>query len=117
MDDPVPKEIDKKLNEFMRTLPSEELYFEAVREIVKDVIKEYIRHHINQHPELKEALADALKEFIEAKIKEYDSMAKMAKVTASIGLTATPKSIKDEALSDFLDVFQKEIEDIIKKTI
>lgn len=116
MEFPVEKSIDKKLSEFMRTLPSEELYFEAVREIVKDIIKEYIRHHINKRPELKDALADALKEFIEAKIKEYDSMAKMAKVTASIGISATPKSIKDEALKDFLDVFQKEIEDIIKKT-
>lgn len=112
----MPEKLDRKLSEFLSALPSEELYFEAIREIVKDIIKEYIRHHINQRPELKEALADALKEFMEAKIKEYDSMAKMAKVTASIGISAAPKSVKDEALNDFLNVFQKEIEDIIRKT-
>ena len=109
------KEFNKRFEEFLTTLPSEELYFEALRDIIKDVIKEYIRKQITESASLKEALADALKEFIESKIKEYDSMAKMAKVTASIGLSATPTSIKNEALNDFLSVFEKEIGEIIKK--
>lgn len=108
--------INKKLSEIFNLLPSEEVYTEAVRDIMKDLIKEFIKKEINRNPSLKKALVEAMKEFMEAKLKEYDSMAKMAKVTASIGLAITPKSLKDEAVKDFVEMFQGEIEEIIRKT-
>ena len=109
--------IDQNIKNFMKTLPSEDIYFEAVREIIKDILKEYIKKRINDDPELKAGIADVLKEFIAAKLKEYDSMARMARITAKIGVKITPDSIKDEAMDDFVNVFQKEIEEIIKKTL
>ena len=109
--------IDQNIKNFMKTLPSEDIYFEAVREIIKDILKEYIKKRINDDPELKAGIADVLKEFIAAKLKEYDSMARMARITAKIGVKIAPDSIKDEAMDDFVNVFQKEIEEIIKKTL
>ena len=109
--------IDQNIKNFMKTLPSEDIYFEAVREIIKDILKEYIKKRINDDPELKAGIADVLKEFIAAKLKEYDSMARMARITAKIGAKIAPDSIKDEAMDDFVNVFQKEIEEIIKKTL
>ena len=54
--------------------------------------------------------------FLESKFKEYDAMARMAKVTAEIGLITAPPSIKDEAVSEFMSTFKREIEEIIRKT-
>jgi predicted transcriptional regulator len=112
----VPSDVEKYLKDILRTMPSEELYFEAIREIMKDLIKEYIRKRINQNQELKNEIAQVLQDFMESKIKEYDSMARMAKVTAKIGLMTTPENIKDQAVSDFTNMFRKEIEEIIKRT-
>ncbi len=109
--------IDQNIKNFMKTLPSEDIYFEAVREIIKDILKEYIKKRINEDPDLKSGIAEVLKEFIAAKLKEYDSMARMARITAKIGVQIAPESIKDEAMEDFVSVFQKEIEEIIKKTL
>lgn len=110
------QDIDQKLKQIVKALPSEELYFEAIRDIIKDLIKEYLRKQINQNAELRNGIVEALKGFIEAKVKEYDSMARMAKVTASLSLLATPEALKNEAISDFANMFQKEIEEIIKRT-
>ncbi len=112
----MPSDVEKYLKDVLRTMPSEELYFEAIREIMKDLIKEYIRKRINQNQELKNEIAQVLQDFMESKIKEYDSMARMAKVTAKIGLMTTPENIKDQAVSDFTNMFRKEIEEIIKRT-
>lgn len=109
-------EISQYLKNIFKTMPSEELYFEALRDIMKDLVKEYLRKKINETPELKNSIAEVLQEYMEGKLKEYDSMAKMAKITAKIGVLTTPQSIKDEAITDFMNVFQKEIEEIIRKT-
>lgn len=110
------QELDRKVRQIVKALPSEELYFEAIRDIIKDLIKEYLRKQINQNAELKKSIVEALKVYIEAKVKEYDSMARMAKVTASLSLLAAPEALKNEALGDFINMFQKEIEEIIKRT-
>lgn len=112
----MPGDVEKYLKNIVKTLPSEDLYFEAIREIMKDLIKEYIRKRINQNKELKTEIAQVLEDFLESKIKEYDSMARMAKVTAKIGLMTTPENIKDQAVNDFTNMFRKEIEEIIKRT-
>lgn len=112
----MPGDVEKYLKNIVKTLPSEDLYFEAIREIMKDLIKEYIRKRINQNQELKTEIAQVLEDFLESKIKEYDSMARMAKVTAKIGLMTTPENIKDQAVNDFTNMFRKEIEEIIKRT-
>ena len=56
-------------------------------------------------------------EFFESKVKEYDSIAKMAKITAKIGLVSAPDSIKDEAMKDIMDTFKREIQEIILRTL
>ncbi len=109
-------QVTQYLKNIFKTMPSEDLYFEALRDIMKDLVKEYLRKKINENAELKNSIADVLQEYMEGKLKEYDSMAKMAKITAKIGLITTPQPIRDEAISDFMNVFQKEIEEIIKKT-
>lgn len=110
-------EISQYLKNIFKTMPSEDLYFEALRDIMKELVKEYLRKKINEDAELKNSIAEVLQEFMEGKLKEYDSMAKMAKLTAKIGVLTTPQSIRDEAIGDFMGVFRKEIEEIIKKTL
>ncbi|MCL4332394.1 MAG: nitrite reductase [Candidatus Thermoplasmatota archaeon] len=113
----VDPKIDTKVHGFLKTLPSEELFFEAVRDLMKDLIKEFLKKRINSDPELKELVIEALKGFIDAKLREYGSMAKMAKLTAKVGLNVAPSEIKDEALNNIMETFQSEIEEIIRKTL
>ncbi len=113
----MPEDIQKYIKDMMSTLPSEEMYMEAVRDIVKDLIKEYVRKKLNEDPELKKELARIIEGYLEAKIKEYDSMAKMAKITAKIGFMSAPQSVRDTATKDIVDTFRKEIEEIILRTL
>lgn len=110
-------EIQKYLKEIMNTLPSEEMYLEAVRDIVKDFIKEYIRKKLNDDASLKKELASVIEGFLEAKVREYDSMAKMAKITAKIGFLSAPESVRETATKDLIETFRKEIEEIVLRTI
>ena len=110
-------EIDDYIKNIINSAPSEEMYLEAVRDVFKDLIKEYIRKRINEDDELKNQIAEVLEEFMEAKIKEDDSIAKMAKITAKIGILSTPKGIKEEAINDFMNTFKNEIDEIIKRTL
>lgn len=109
-------QVEKYVKNFLRTMPSEDLYFEAIRDVVKDLIKEYIKKKINDNEEIKNEIVSVLELYLESKLKEYDSMARMTKVTAELGLLSTPASIKDEAINELLKTFKKEIEEIIKKT-
>ena len=84
---------------------------------MKDLIKEYIKKKLNESPELKKELASIVEGFLEAKIKEYDSMAKMVKITAKIGFLSAPESVRDVATKDFVETFRKEIEEIILRTL
>jgi DNA-binding phage protein len=113
----MPEDIQKYLNEIMRTLPSEEMYLESMRDIVKDLIKEYVKKKLNEDPELKKELAKVIEGYLEAKVKEYDSIAKMAKITAKIGFISAPQSVRDTATKDFVETFRKEIEEIILRTL
>lgn len=110
-------DIRKYLDEVVKSLPSEEMYFESIREIMKDLIKEYIKKKLNENPELKKELASIVEGFLEAKIKEYDSMAKMVKITAKIGFLSAPESLRDVATKDIVETFRKEIEEIILRTL
>ncbi len=110
-------DIDDYIKNIIGSAPSEEMYFEAIHDVFKDLIKEYIRKKIDEDDELKKQISEVLEEFMEAKIKEYDSMAKMAKVTAKIGITSAPNNIKDEAINDFMNTFKKEIDEIIRRTL
>lgn len=112
----MPEEVEKYLKNFLKAMPSEDLYFEAIHEIIKDLVKEYIKRKINQNESIKTEIMAILEKFLESKFKEYDAMARMAKVTAEIGLITAPTNIKDEAVSDLVNTFRKEIEEIIKKT-
>lgn len=112
----MPEDIERYLKNFLRAMPSEDLYFEALHDIIKDLVKEYIKKKINQNDEIKSEIMGILEKFLESKFKEYDAMARMAKVTAEVGLITAPTSIKDEAVSEFVSTFRREIEEIIRKT-
>ena len=111
------EDLDKYIRGFLKTMPSEDMFMEAIREIIKDLVKELIRRKINDDPKLKNEIAERMQEYFESKVKEYDSMAKMAKITAKIGLISAPDSVKDEAMKDIMETFKKEIQEIILRTL
>lgn len=111
------EDIDRYIKGFLKAMPSEDMFMDAIHDIVKDLVKEMIRKKINDDPKLKNDLAEMMQEFFESKVKEYDSIAKMAKITAKIGLVSAPDSIKDEAMKDIMDTFKREIQEIILRTL
>ncbi|MEM0159017.1 MAG: nitrite reductase [Thermoplasmataceae archaeon] len=109
-------DITDYLKNFLRTIPSEQLFFEAFHDLMKDLIKEYLKKKITQNDELKKEVGQILERYLEAKVKEYDSIARMAKITAKVGLLTAPESLKDEAINEIFGTFRKEIEEIIRRT-
>jgi len=51
------KDVNEYLNNIINVAPSEEMYFEAIRDIFKDLIKEYIQKRINEDEELKKQIS------------------------------------------------------------
>ncbi|PYB68980.1 MULTISPECIES: nitrite reductase [unclassified Thermoplasma] len=110
-------DLEKYFKNFMKAMPTEDLYLEAVRDIVKDLIKEYIKKKMNEDESIKKELANVLEEFMESRIKQYDAMISMAKIIAKIGLVSAPEGVKSEMYEDLVRVFKDEIDAIIKKTL
>ncbi|KAA8922596.1 nitrite reductase [Thermoplasma sp.] len=110
-------ELEKYFKDFMKAMPTEDLYLEAVRDIVKDLIKEYIKKKMNEDETIKKELATVLEEFMESRVKQYDAMISMTKIIAKIGLVSAPEGVKSEMYEDFMKVFKNEIEAVIRKTL
>lgn len=113
----VSEETDRYIGNLLKGLPSEELFFDALRDLMKDLIKEYLKKKINDRPELKAQLVQVLEKYLEGKTRQYDSMIKMAKFMAEVSLVSAPKDIKDEAITDFISTFKNELEEILKRTL
>ncbi|WP_075057749.1 hypothetical protein [Thermogymnomonas acidicola] len=105
------------LRDLTKTMPDESMFTDAVRDLIKDFVKEVFRRKLSEDPKLRDEMTDALKTYLEGKAKEYEGgIAKMAKVTAKLGILSTPKQVRDEMLSEFINSFQKEIEEIVRRT-
>lgn len=111
------KSVDEIIKETERVLPSEDLMLEAIRDLMKDEIKEYIKEKMEENPEIKENMRKSMLLYIEAKMKEVEAMTLMTKSMGELGVISLPPEMKKEFLESMYRMFQKEIDELIDKTI
>lgn len=110
-------QVEKALSETTDMIRAETLVFDAVRDLVRDEVKKYIVGKLDENPELKKEIKAAVQDLMEAKIREGYAMVKLAKAGAKLGLELVPDKMRDEFMRDFVLMFQKEIGEILDKTL
>lgn len=96
-------------------MPQKDLVIEAVHELVRDEIKRYIRNKLDEDPELKKEIKDAINEYLSAKIREINAALKLAKSGAKLGLSLIPEHLRQEVSKDIVNLFEKEMGEILEK--
>ncbi len=111
------KDMEELIKESEKILPSEDLLIEAVREIMKDEIKEYIREKMKQNPKIKEEIREAMLLYLSAKVKELEAATLMSKALGELGIISLPPEVRKELISNMYKMFQKEIDEMLEKTL
>ncbi len=111
------KDIDTLIKKSEEVLPSEELFIEAVRDLMKDEIKSYLKEKMKENPEIKEAIREAMLGYVAAKVKESESMTRLIKAFAELGVITLPPEMREEITKSVYEMFKKEIDEVIEKTI
>jgi len=111
------RDIETLLKKSEGLLPSEELFLEAVRDLMKDEIKSYLREKLNENPKIKEEIRGAMLAYVEAKVKETEALTKLVKAYAELGIITLPPELREEIIKSMYETFQKEIDQIIEKTL
>lgn len=109
--------VELALKQTRGLLQAEDILVEALKDMVKDEIKRHVREKLEANPELKEELKAGISEFLEAKIKETSALLKIAKAGARLGLELVPPHLREEMTKDVIDIFQKEINILMEKTL
>ena len=111
------EDLEELLKKSERIMPSEELFIEAVRDLMKDEIKSYLKEKMEENPRIKEVLKEAMLDYVEAKVKESESITKLTKALAELGVITLPPEIKEKIISMLSSTFKKEIDEILEKTL
>ncbi len=114
---PMTRSVENIIKDSEKILPSEELLMEALRDIMKDEVKAYIREKMEEKPEIKESMRKSMLLYIEAKMKEVEAVTLMSKAMGELGLVSLPPEMKKEFIESMYKIFQKEIDEIIEKTV
>lgn len=99
------------------TMGPESVLVASVQELVKDEIKKYIRQKLESKPALKAELKHAIEEYLEAKLKEWYATLKLAKASAKLGLDLVPERLRKELEKELVGIFEKEVSELVKRTI
>ncbi len=111
------RDIDELLKKSEKVLPSEELFVDAVRDLMKDEIKSYLKDKLRENPHLREEIRAAMLQYVEAKVKESEAMTRLIKAYAELGILTLPPELREEIIKSMYRTFQKEIDEIIEKTL
>jgi len=111
------RDVEELIKESEKVLPSEDLLIEAVRDIMKEEIKEYIREKMKENPKIKEEIREAMLLYLHAKVKEVEAATLMTKALGELGIISLPPETKKELISSIYKMFQKEIDEMLEKTL
>ncbi len=98
-------------------LRPEELVREATREIVKDEIRRHLEKTLKEDPTLDHDLREAVRDLLEARAREYAAVARVAALTARLGITSLPASVRRSLTREVLELFTRELGDIGERSL
>ena len=94
---------------------------EIVRDATRDLIKEEIRRHIEktlrEDPKLAEEIRDAVRQLLEARALEYAALLRVGALTAHLGLSSLPESVRRQLTRDVAQLVSRELGDVVEKSL
>jgi hypothetical protein len=94
---------------------------EIVREAIRDVVKDEIRHHLEktlkEDPNLAHDLRDGVRALLEARALEYAALLRVGALTARLGLAAVPPELRSKLTSEVVELFSRELGQIVEKSL
>ncbi len=110
-------DVERLLKETEKIMPSEDMVFEVLRDFMKDEMKDYIKNKMKDNPKIEKDMRDAMMMYVNAKIKELEATTLLTKAIGELGIILLPPDIKKEFISSIYKTFQKEIEELVEKTL
>lgn len=105
------------IDDIKKVTISEDIIYEAIRDIYKDEIKSIIMEKVNNDPRLKREFRESLEEFVRAKLIEGTAIAKMSKILTEVAVLSLPQEIKEELVNSIIKAIGPEIDEILKNTL
>lgn len=96
---------------------TENIIVEAIQDMIKEEIKKHVRQKLEENPELKKEIKEAIKIYFEGKEKEIYATVKLAKAWAKLSLQLLPANMKEELTKEVLELFEKEIKEMVEKAL
>ena len=109
--------IDVLLRGTRDLLRPEEIVREATRDIVKAEIRAHLERTLREDPKLSQDLHDAVRGLLEARAMEYAALLRMGTITARLGLAAMPPKVREAITKDVVDLFSRELGQIVEKSL
>ena len=94
---------------------TEEILFEAMRDLLKDEIKKYVRQKFDENPHLKAEAKRIIGDLVECKMKETYTLMRLGKLTAELGVAMVPEDMRDQMERDLASLLEKEVSRLIEK--
>ena len=98
-------------------LRPEELVREATRDLVKDEIKRHLEKTLRDDPKLAQDLKDAVRDLLAARATEYAALVRVGTATARLGLSALPPEVRASLTKEIVDLFSRELGQIVERSL
>lgn len=105
------------LKDVASLIDREDILIDAFKDLIKDEIKSYIKAKLDADPALRREIKEAVGEYLEAKVNEGYAALKLTKAGAKLGLNLVPPHLRSKISKEFLGLFEKELTEIIEKTL
>jgi len=99
------------------TLQIENLMMESFRDILKEEIKNRMHESLERNPEIKKEIGEAVDLLMEARLREALALMKLAKASTKLGVESTPAEVREEMIRSFTALFEKELGELLAKTL
>jgi|ECHhosMinimDraft_1075155.scaffolds.fasta_scaffold21986_1 hypothetical protein len=105
------------IDDIKKVTISEDLIYDAIRDIYKEEIKSIIMEKVNKDPRMKKEFRESLEEFVRAKLIEGTAIAKMTKILVEVAVVSLPQEMKEELVNSIIKAVGPEIDELLKKTL
>ena len=109
--------IDSLLKSSRELLRPEEIVREAIRDVVKDEVRHHLEKTLKEDPKLAHDLKEAVRSLLEARALEYAAVLRIGALAARLGLAAAPPEIRTRLTREVIDIFSREIGQIVEKSL
>ncbi len=99
------------------TLQIENLMMESFRDILKDEIKSRMQESLERNTDIRRDISEAIDILMEARLKEALALMKLAKASTKLGVESTPPDVRSEMIRSFTALFEKELGELLEKTL